>query len=100
VVAEFFDTLSVMYAGRIVEQSVSLVEMVAAPVHPYTRALLGAVPRIKGPIQRPRGLSSSAPPLTERSQAPAPRLIEVRPGWQAAPVGADETALFASGGVA
>ena len=100
VVAEFCDTLSVMYAGRIVEQSDSLVEMLAAPAHPYTRALLGAVPRIKGPIQRPRGLSASAPPLTERSQAPLPPLVEIRPGWQAAPVGAGEAELFASGGVA
>jgi ABC-type dipeptide/oligopeptide/nickel transport system ATPase component len=96
VVAEFCSTLSVMYAGRIVEQADDLKEMIAAPVHPYTRALLGAVPRIKGPVRRLRGLSSSAPPLAERPQTPAPPPTEVRPGWQAAPASQQEAALFAA----
>ncbi|WP_102225742.1 ABC transporter ATP-binding protein [Acidimangrovimonas sediminis] len=97
VVAEFCSSLSVMYAGRIVEQSDDLKAMVQAPVHPYTRALLGAVPRIKGPIQRLRGLSSSAPPLTERSQAPTAPLAEVSPGWQVAPASPEEVELFETG---
>ncbi|TMV63170.1 ABC transporter ATP-binding protein, partial [Thioclava sp. BHET1] len=94
VVAEFCSSLSVMYAGRIVEQSDDLKAMLQAPVHPYTRALLGAVPRIKGPIQRLRGLQSSAPPLTERAQGPSAPMVEVRPGWQAAPASRAEIALF------
>lgn len=97
VVAEFCSTLSVMYAGRIVEQADDLNAMIAAPAHPYTRALLAAVPRIKGPAKRLRGLASSAPPLTERSQAEAPPLAEIRPGWQAAPATEEEMALFAAG---
>lgn len=100
VVAEFCSTLSVMYAGRIVEQADDLKAMVAEPAHPYTRALLAAVPRIKGPAKRLRGLASSAPPLTERSQAPAPPLAQIRPGWQAALATRDEIALFSTGGEA
>ncbi|WP_068401355.1 ATP-binding cassette domain-containing protein, partial [Kribbia dieselivorans] len=38
------DDLSVMYAGRIVEHG-SATDVLAAPSHAYTRALLGALPR-------------------------------------------------------
>lgn len=100
VVAEFCSSLSVMYAGRIVEQADDLKALVAAPVHPYTRALLAAVPRIKGPIERLRGLSASAPPLVERAQTPAPPLTQVRPGWQVAEPTPEEIAFFATGGQA
>ncbi len=97
VVAAFCGSLSVMYAGRIVEQSDDLRAMIAAPVHPYTKALLAAAPRIKGPIQRLQGIAASAPPLTERVRSPAPPLLEVRPGWQVAATGDDEIERFSSG---
>jgi ABC-type dipeptide/oligopeptide/nickel transport system ATPase component len=97
VVAAFCGSLSVMYAGRIVEQSDDLRAMIAAPAHPYTRALLAAAPRIKGPIQRLQGIAASAPPLTERVRSPAPPLVEVRPGWQVAATGDDEIERFSSG---
>lgn len=100
VVAEFCDALSVMYSGRIVEQCDNLIEMLAAPAHPYTRALLAAVPRIKGPVVRPRGLLHSAPPLAGRPQTPAPLLQEVRPGWQVAPLAEGEAEAFALSGAA
>ena len=45
VVAETCDRALVMYAGRIVEES-SVVDLFASPSHPYTRGLLGAVPRL------------------------------------------------------
>jgi peptide/nickel transport system ATP-binding protein len=43
VVAELADRVAIMYAGRIVE-TCSTREIFAAPLHPYTRGLLGALP--------------------------------------------------------
>jgi oligopeptide transport system ATP-binding protein len=45
VVAEVADDVTVMYAGRAVEQA-SVFDVYAAPAHPYTRALLGSIPRL------------------------------------------------------
>lgn len=45
VVSEIADDIAVMYAGRIVEQG-SADDILAAPRHPYTRALIATVPRI------------------------------------------------------
>jgi ABC-type dipeptide/oligopeptide/nickel transport system ATPase component len=97
VVAEFCDSLSVMYAGRIVEQSDDLATLIAAPAHPYTRALLDAVPRIKGPARRLRGLAYSAPPLTERAQGEAPPMLSAGPGRQVAPCTPDDERFFSKG---
>jgi oligopeptide/dipeptide ABC transporter ATP-binding protein len=47
VVAEAADDIVVMYAGQIVEQAPSL-ELFDHPEHPYTEALLGALPQIEG----------------------------------------------------
>jgi oligopeptide/dipeptide ABC transporter ATP-binding protein len=49
VVAETCDRVAVMYAGRVVETA-SALELFEAPCHPYTRALLAAVPRLTDPI--------------------------------------------------
>jgi peptide/nickel transport system ATP-binding protein len=51
VVAEACDRVAVMYAGRIVEQA-PIARLFAAPAHPYTRGLLGALPPIQGPRRR------------------------------------------------
>jgi oligopeptide/dipeptide ABC transporter ATP-binding protein len=50
VVAEVADRVAVMYAGRIVEQG-TRDQVLFAPQHPYTKALLSSVPRIDGPPQ-------------------------------------------------
>lgn len=47
VVREFADRVYVIYKGNIVEQGPTA-ELFANPQHPYTRALLSAVPRITG----------------------------------------------------
>jgi oligopeptide/dipeptide ABC transporter ATP-binding protein len=47
VVAEAADDIVVMYAGQIVEQASSL-DLFDHPEHPYTEALLGALPQIEG----------------------------------------------------
>jgi oligopeptide/dipeptide ABC transporter ATP-binding protein len=44
VVAEFCDSVAVMYAGKIVEKS-SVEELFANPQHPYTKGLLGSLPK-------------------------------------------------------
>jgi oligopeptide/dipeptide ABC transporter ATP-binding protein len=47
VVAEAADEVAVMYAGQIVEQATAL-DLFDRPEHPYTEALLGALPQIEG----------------------------------------------------
>ena len=45
VIAEMAERVVVMYAGRKVEEA-SVKDLFAAPKHPYTRALLGSIPRL------------------------------------------------------
>ena len=47
VVAEAADDIAVMYAGQFVEQA-SAEELFDHPEHPYTEALLGALPQLEG----------------------------------------------------
>ena len=47
VVAEAADEILVMYAGQVVEQA-STLDLFDRPEHPYTEALLGALPQIEG----------------------------------------------------
>ncbi len=61
IVAEFCDKVQVMYAGRIVEQSL-VDEIFYRPTHPYTEALLESVPR-------PDRLERGTPALDSRRPA-------------------------------
>ena len=47
VVAEAADDIVVMYAGQVVEHALTL-DLFDRPEHPYTEALLGALPQIEG----------------------------------------------------
>ncbi len=53
VVAETCDRVVVLYAGQVVEEA-TVERLFAAPAHPYTRGLLGAVPRLGRPAPRGR----------------------------------------------
>src|SRR5579884_3133367 len=98
VVAGVCDRLLVMYAGRIVESGPTA-HVLAEPMHPYTRALLDAVPRLES-TRRPHGIPG-APPTpwnrppgcayhprcgyrVERCQGEDPPGAPVRPGRLAA----------------
>ncbi|MBS2535604.1 ABC transporter ATP-binding protein [Catenulispora sp. NF23] len=53
--------IAVMYAGRIVETG-RTEDVTAAPVHPYTAALLRSVPRVTGPLIRTLPTIAGSPP--------------------------------------
>jgi peptide/nickel transport system ATP-binding protein len=61
--AQFVDRLGVMYAGRLVEVA-PIGEMITNPRHPYTRALIAALPSLerRGPLA---GIPGLAPLLRE-----------------------------------
>ncbi|MGE0765636.1 MAG: ABC transporter ATP-binding protein [Hyphomicrobiaceae bacterium] len=109
VVAENADRVVVMYAGRKVEEA-SVEELFDRPGHPYTRGLLGSIPRLEAAsvpgagrtrLQEIKGMVpslSSLPPgcrfaprcglATDRCQSADPPLLEYRPNhfiacWEA-----------------
>jgi peptide/nickel transport system ATP-binding protein len=47
VIAEAADRVAIMYAGRIVETG-PVMDVIHRPMHPYTRGLMGAIPKITG----------------------------------------------------
>jgi oligopeptide/dipeptide ABC transporter ATP-binding protein len=57
VIAETADEVAVMYGGQIVERT-SATELYAQPEHPYTEALLGALPQIENRDVRERHLTT------------------------------------------
>jgi oligopeptide/dipeptide ABC transporter ATP-binding protein len=59
-VADVAHRINVMYAGRIVESGPA-VDVLKAPAHPYTRALLKAVPRLEGTGERLEGIEGTVP---------------------------------------
>lgn len=61
-VARVCDHIAVMYAGRIVETGEART-VFEKPLHPYTRALMEAVPRVRGPKQELRSIPGDPPDL-------------------------------------
>jgi peptide/nickel transport system ATP-binding protein len=60
VVADLCARVGVMYAGRLVEMAPAA-ELFAAPAHPYTRGLLGALPDMTGPRRRLMAIPGQVP---------------------------------------
>lgn len=65
VVRRFCDRVAIMYLGRIVEMAPAAL-LFAAPRHPYTRALLEAVPRLDPAPERRRVALEGEPPSATR----------------------------------
>jgi peptide/nickel transport system ATP-binding protein len=92
-------TVAVMYLGQIVE-SAPTEQLWAMPLHPYTEALIGAVPRADGAGTLPEALPGEVPDPArppagcrffprcayqhERGRDEPPPLVEVAPGRRAA----------------
>ena len=78
VVKYFCDTIVVMYFGKVVEKA-SSAELFAHPLHPYTRALLSAIPKPnpKSEKKRQRILYNPAE-VHDYEHGDLPELREVR----------------------
>ncbi len=60
-IAQFADTVGVLYAGRLVEHG-PIDDVLAAPRHPYTRMLVDSLPTLEGKREL-RGIPGLPPPL-------------------------------------
>jgi oligopeptide/dipeptide ABC transporter ATP-binding protein len=60
IVAKMCDQLAVMYAGRVVEQGPRIF---TAPAHPYTKALLGSIPRMTDDREQLTAIEGQPPDL-------------------------------------
>lgn len=95
VVANMADTIYVMYCGKIVEQSPAY-ELFKKPYHPYTKGLLGAIPKLSderhvfiqipdsvpNPMNKPKGcyFHPRCPHATEQCRQSMPPLKEISKG--------------------
>lgn len=96
VVNHFSDNIAVMYLGKLVEKAPTEV-LFAEPVHPYTKALLSAIPvpnirvkkeriLLKGEISSPVNpepvcrFANRCPLMTDACKEREPELREIRPG--------------------
>ncbi len=62
VIAEMADKVMIMYAGRMVEYGTSE-QIFSNPMHPYTKALLRSIPRLRGPIEKLQYIPGEPPDL-------------------------------------
>ena len=98
IVAKMCDRVAVMYAGRIVEQA-PVRELFDDPKHPYTRALLGSVPKLGN--KEPALLDSRASRRTWRPCPPvAPSIPAVPRRSPAARPRSPGTSIRSDGSVA
>ena len=107
IAATLADRVVVMYAGRIVE-SAPVTELFAKPRMPYTVGLLGAIPRLDGPLRAPLIPIKGAPPamhdlppgcsfaprcplVLDDCRTAEPDLTEIGPSHRVACIRSDET---------
>ena len=97
VVAQIADRVAVMYAGEVVETA-DVATLFARPLHPYTEALLRAMPRVDTDSDVLEPIPGSVPPITAmpggcayasrcplrqpRCETEAPRLLDIGGGHQ------------------
>ncbi|KGP92271.1 peptide ABC transporter ATP-binding protein [Pontibacillus chungwhensis BH030062] len=65
VIAEMCDRVAVMYSGRIVEQG-SVYEIFENPKHPYTKGLLGSIPKLGAKEDRLDSIQGQVPTVEDR----------------------------------
>lgn len=65
VVAQLCNRVAVMYAGEVVETGATT-QVLRNPAHPYTRALIGALPDDKDPAQPLLAIGGEVPDLRQR----------------------------------
>ncbi len=78
IVARMCDRVAVMYAGKIVEKAETR-ELFNNPRHPYTKALMGCLPKMEAETQRLANIEGQPPPLINLPPgcSYAPRCLEV-----------------------
>ena len=64
IVSETADNVIVMYAGHSVESS-KVSNVIAFPIHPYTQALLSAVPEIGSSVEKLSSIRGNVPPPSD-----------------------------------
>ncbi len=79
VVKYISDRIAVIYAGHLVELAPAL-RLFEAPLHPYTKSLLSAVPIPDPKIERYKKIISYNPTLHHYMKSDAPEFREVEPG--------------------
>jgi len=107
IVGDMADRVAVMYAGQIVELSPAR-ELLRRPLHPYTRALMNSVPKLRGDADRLSAIPGNVPRIGDfppgcrfaprcpiakpECSEKIPELLEVEPGrfvrcpfWKAPP---------------
>jgi peptide/nickel transport system ATP-binding protein len=101
IVGDMADRVAVMYAGQIVELSPAK-ELLRRPLHPYTKALMASVPKLRGDADRLSAIPGNVPRIGNfppgcrfaprcviarpECSKEIPRLIEVEPGrWVRCP---------------
>jgi oligopeptide/dipeptide ABC transporter ATP-binding protein len=98
IVGDLADQVAVMYAGQIVEMAPAA-ELLRRPMHPYTQALMNAVPALGTTVDRLRAIPGQVPAIgafpsgcrfhprcsraVESCAREAPALTEVQPARQA-----------------